>query len=152
MKAFFEDLHNYHHILNQKVINLFIKNRENISEKSTNWLCHSLNAHQIWNARIMQEQPMGVFQVHTLEKCLDIDKTNFRNSQHILDNYALDAVIGFHDSKGNPYENILKDILFHITNHFTHHRAQIMSDLRNNGIKPLRTDFIYYKRDKLFQP
>lgn len=40
----------------------------------------------------------------------------------------------------------IKDIMFHIVNHSTYHRAQIATELKDHGIEPLKTDYILYKR------
>lgn len=45
----------------------------------------------------------------------------------------------------------IQQILFHIANHFTHHRGQIISDLRQNGIEPRISDYIFYKRSERIQ-
>ena len=50
------------------------------------------------------------------------------------------------NSKGETFSNKIKDILFHIINHSTYHRAQIATDLKQNGIEPINTDYIFYKR------
>jgi uncharacterized damage-inducible protein DinB len=44
------------------------------------------------------------------------------------------------------FSNTIKDILFHMINHSTHHRAQIAMDMRNNKLEPLPLDYIFYKR------
>ena len=37
-------------------------------------------------------------------------------------------------------------MLFHFVNHSTYHRGQIASNLKEHGIEPLVTDYIFYKR------
>ncbi|MEM1003550.1 MAG: DinB family protein, partial [Bacteroidota bacterium] len=54
--------------------------------------------------------------------------------------------IDYVNSKGNAYGNELKDILFHIINHATHHRGQILVDMRNHKMEPPVLDYIFYKR------
>jgi uncharacterized damage-inducible protein DinB len=56
-------------------------------------------------------------------------------------------VIHYQNSKGDKYQNTIRDILLHIINHSTHHRAQIAFILRQQGNPPPISDYIFYKRD-----
>jgi uncharacterized damage-inducible protein DinB len=105
-----------------------------------------LNAHQIWNARILKSEEYGVQQQHALEQCALIDETNYTTTLKILETIDLESVITYLTSKGQPFSNSVRDILFHVANHTTHHRGQIVSDFRQAGIPPLVTDYIFYRR------
>lgn len=50
------------------------------------------------------------------------------------------------NSEGTPFETPLRDILTHVANHGTHHRAQIVLVLREAKIAPPPTDYIFYVR------
>jgi uncharacterized damage-inducible protein DinB len=54
--------------------------------------------------------------------------------------------VEYENSEGRTFANDVKDILFHVVNHSTHHRGQIMMDLRASGITPEPLDYIFYKR------
>ncbi len=69
MKNFFQDIFKYHHHFNQKIADKLIEHADQISERSITLFSHIINAHQIWNARILGEEKMGVNQEHSLEKC-----------------------------------------------------------------------------------
>jgi uncharacterized damage-inducible protein DinB len=47
---------------------------------------------------------------------------------------------------GDTYTNSVQEILFHIINHSTYHRGQIMAQLRESGLEAISTDYIFYKR------
>ena len=61
---------------------------------------------------------------------------------------ALDAPVAYTNSSGTAFETPLRDILTHVVNHGTHHRAQIALVLREAGIAPPATDYIYFVREK----
>jgi uncharacterized damage-inducible protein DinB len=84
--------------------------------------------------------------VHNLDVFKGIDLINYNDSLKIIDTFDLNETITYKNSKGNLYEGTVRDILFHITNHFTHHKGQLISDLRQQGIEPLVTDYIFYKQ------
>jgi uncharacterized damage-inducible protein DinB len=146
MKAFFIDIFEYHHKINQALLNEFEKHVDVLPENSFPTFCHNLNAHQIWNARILKEKTVAVFEVHTLAHAYEMDKDNFKTTMKIIDKMDLDEVIHYHSSAGLAFSQSIKNILFHVNNHHTHHRGQIISNFRQAGIPPLKTDFIFYKK------
>ncbi len=121
---------------------------EKVSEKSIELFSHILNAHHIWNARILgKPSEYEVWQIHAIKDWGDIHYENQRSSFEITTNADdFEKRIDFENTEGRLYTNTLKDILFHIINHSTHHRAQISTDFRNNDMEPLPTDYVYYKR------
>ncbi|UXX80367.1 damage-inducible protein DinB [Reichenbachiella carrageenanivorans] len=146
MIPFFRDLFDYHHQTNQRLADQLIEHEVRLTDRSIPLFSHMINAHQIWNARILDLVPLGVFQVHSLKDCKALDGENFDKSLQILDSFDLSQPCFYTNSKGQTFENSIRDILFHATNHMTHHRGQLISDLRQNGMTSIVTDYIFYKR------
>ncbi len=146
MKAFFEDIFEYHHHFNQKLADLCIEQSHKIPDHIIPLFSHNINAHQIWNSRILKTKALGVHKVHTLEKCKQLDQENYQDTLNILSQFELSAIISYRTSKGKEFNNTMQQILFHVANHTTHHRGQIIWELRQNGIEPIVTDYIFYKR------
>ena len=121
---------------------------EIVPEKSIELFSHVLNAHHIWNARLNgKKSEYDVFQIHDIQTWGDIHYENQRNSFEITTNTDdFDKRLDYENSKGRLFTNTVRDILFHIINHSTHHRGQIAADFRNNGIEPIPLDYIFYKR------
>ena len=147
MRAYLQQLFDYSYYCNKKIIEACSK-AEASPEKSRELFSHILNAHHIWNARILEETPrFGVWEVHDLPAWQDLHYENQRNSFGVITNAAtFDRRIVYEDTEGRSYSNTLQDILFHIVNHSTHHRGQISVDFRANGMDPPLTDYILYKR------
>lgn len=147
MKNFFQDLFEYNHHSNTEVMRLILDKEERYSEKASVLLSHTLNAHHIWNSRIIEEPPKhSVWQVHSLKKAFVLDRDNFETSKAILEVGALQKKINYVNSKGVAFQNKIQDILFHIINHSTYHRGQLASELKEQGFTPISTDYIFYKR------
>lgn len=146
MKTFFKDLFNYHNQINTKLIGLFLDNPDKISDRAIFLLSHCLNAHQIWNSRILKSDSVGVNDLHSIEECKTMSEENHTNTLAILEQFNLVDDIEFKNPKGDVFANCVQEMLFQIANHFSHHRGQIMSELRQNGIEPFISDYIYYKR------
>jgi len=75
-----------------------------------------------------------------------MDKTNYENSLLILDKFDLNEIMNYKTTNGLAFNNSIRDTLFHVINHTSHHRGQIASDFRQNGLEPLVSDYIFYKR------
>jgi len=146
MKKFFAEVFEYHHYFNLKLISELAKHRDKLPERSYTLLCHVLNAHQVWNSRILDQESFGVWDVHPLESCADIENTNYLNTLTIIETADFDKMITYRTQKGIQYTNSVRDILFHVNNHSTHHKGQIVADFRQQGIRPIETDYIFYKR------
>lgn len=149
MKSFFRELFEYSHYFNSELFKMAELNAGARSEKIAGLLNHMLNAHQIWNNRITKEEKeFAVWEVHKPDECKEIENKNYKTSLKIIDNYELDELIKFSNTKGPAFSNSVRDILFHVVNHSTYHRAQIASLYRQNGMEPLMSDYIFYKRTK----
>jgi len=146
MKEFFKDIFEYHNHFNQKLIEQLIENGNSLSVRTIPLLSHSINTQQIWNARITNKKKLEFHAEHSLQECKRIDSENYKETLEILKNHELTENILYSNSKGIEFNNTIQQILFHIANHFSHHKGQIISDLRQNGIIPIVTDYIFYKR------
>ena len=146
MKAFFRDIFEYHHHFNQELIGQLIEHEHKLPRRTISLLSHAINAHQIWNARITNGVKLGVHQMHSLQVCQRLDKENFQKTLEILEERKVEAQIIYTNSKGVEFQNTIHQILFHVANHFSHHKGQIISDIRQSGIAPIVTDYIFYKR------
>lgn len=147
MEEFFNELFDYNFYCNKTLIEAFVKFEE-VPEKSASLFSHILNAHHLWNARLTgAEASFTVWQDHPLNTWQDIHYENQRNTFEIITNTRdFDQRIDYQNSEGRLFTNTVQDILFHIINHSTHHRAQILFDLRNNGLETVSLDYVFYKR------
>ena len=146
MKSFFKDIFEYHHHFNQKLISEIKTHADRLPERTYPLFCHILNAHQIWNSRILNFSSFAVRQVHAIDSCADIDNKNYSDTLKIIESTDLEKIIIYTTFRGDKFSNSVRDILFHVANHSTHHKGQIISDFRNRDIEPLVTDYIFYRR------
>lgn len=118
------------------------------SERVAVIFSHILNAHTIWNTRIGGVSPEGgVWTVHPVDAWEERNRANFQRTREILDSDSLVRVVAYRDSRGNPYENQVGEILLHVFNHSTYHRGQLAILLGQESKTPPVTDFIVYLRD-----
>jgi uncharacterized damage-inducible protein DinB len=147
MKDFFKELFEYSHHFNQMILQSFAEQPEKIPERPFKLISHIINAQHVWNCRILRnQQQLGIWDVHSLDALKVVDIANHAASNHIVDQYELNDLLHYTNSKGEPFSNSIRDILFHVVNHSTYHRAQIASDMKQAGMESLITDYIFYKR------
>lgn len=146
MKEHFQDLLKYNQYFNQLLIENYLENSSVWCEKSKNVLNHILNAHQIWNARILNDNQFEVWQINADDSLIKINSENFINSSKILDERNIAEKINYKNSRGNVFENTIQEVIFHFINHSTYHRGQIAMLMKQAGLEPINTDYIFYKR------
>ena len=147
MKNFFIDKFEYNHSSNFRILNLLKEKPEAYSPLVEKLVNHSINAHHVWTQRILnQPEQLGIWEISEFQKLQQLDDENFHQSLEIIQNSDLKHVIEYKTSKGEAHSDSIEDILFHILNHTTYHRGQIMTAIKNTGETPISTDFIFYKR------
>ena len=146
MKKQFIDLLEYNSHFNQLLIKIYLENKDSFNEKMISLLNHILNAQQVWNSRIIIEDSFGVWQINPDEKLLENNQSNFENSFKILSERNLDEIIVYRNSKGDEFQNSIREIFFHFINHSTYHRGQIAILMKQAGLEPINTDYVFYKR------
>ncbi|GHC59613.1 DinB family protein [Ulvibacter litoralis] len=147
MKSFFKDKFEYNYASNKAVILLIEANPKAYTERIQTLLSHTFNAHAIWNNRILQQKhSIGVWDLYQISELQSQNREHQSNSLAILSETDLEKEIEYIDSKGTKYTNKAADILYHIINHSTYHRGQIISELKTLGVSPIATDFIFFKR------
>lgn len=148
MKEKLIDLFEYTYHFNKEMIQLISENSSKVDEKTISLINHTLNAQQIWNARISGDKTFEVWQINPFDTLEEINHQNFLKSIDIIQNGDLDNRIAYQNSRGNRFENSIFEMLFHAVNHSTYHRGQINTLLKQNDIKPILTDYIFYKRQE----
>ncbi|MFI5450899.1 DinB family protein [Pedobacter sp. UC225_61] len=137
----------YTKVADSKLIEIF-KYHPEISPKAIDLFTHVLNAQHIWANRILGLLPKyQVWETYGTDMFEQISTENFELLDQIVKTITLDKEITYTNSLGDQYTSLAKDILFHVVNHSTYHRAQIASLFKLDGITPPITDYIMLKRD-----
>jgi len=147
MKSLFNQLFDYNFYCNKNLIAKCLELHK-VPEKTRSLFSHVLNAHHIWNMRLLsKETKYGVWELHPLNTWEELHYQNQRTTFEIITNSDdFEKRVDYKTTEGRVFSNELKDILFHIINHSTHHRGQILADFRANNVNPENLDYISYKR------
>jgi uncharacterized damage-inducible protein DinB len=151
MKVYFLKLFDYDLTMNLALIDMI--RSANIGEEPLRLMSHLLVSQQIWLSRC-QFDPMArdaqwpdwpADSLKVIAEHNNADWVNFLESQSPDD---FDQIITYKNSKGMAFSNPLQEVLAHLVNHGTHHRAQTGIYLKQAGIQLPPTDYIFYLRQR----
>src|SRR5688572_10208913 len=109
-------------------------------------LQHVLGAQRVWLARWTKQPPPRLDMAIT-ERWADAyaaTHAEFRAFVEPLGDGDFDRVVDYVNSKGDPFSVPLSDLVAHVVNHGTAHRAEIGMWLERIGRSPGDLDFVYY--------
>ncbi|WP_236537072.1 hypothetical protein [Sphingobacterium composti Ten et al. 2007 non Yoo et al. 2007] len=112
MKDKFNELFAYNYEMNKQVIQLITQHEPTISEKIFELISHTINAHQIWNARINKEEEFGVWQLNSWENIPTINAQNYDKTINILQNNNLSTIVSIETQKVSNLTTRLKTFFF----------------------------------------
>ncbi len=120
-------------------------------QKTEQIMAHLLVTQQVWLQRCKGLSPKNItiwpdWKIETFEPVIH---QNYAACTDFIQpepgNFA--QLIHYQNTKGESFQNYLDDILTHVINHGTHHRAQIGQLLKLAGLQQLpATDYIVYLR------
>jgi uncharacterized damage-inducible protein DinB len=114
-------------------------------------LSHLLRTRVVWLGRIEKspDARLPFWHRDTFAECVDRAAAGTAAWMGFLEartDEDLARTATYTNSKGIEYTSTLREVTTHLINHGTHHRAQIALLLREYGIPPPLTDYIYYTR------
>ena len=113
-------------------------------------MSHIIIAETIWLDRILEgKTSTGVHTLYPLEECehrMEIENERYLGFLEVVEEDIFQQRISYQNSKGAQFSTKVVDIMAHVINHSTHHRAQISAKIRESGFTPPATDFIFFTR------
>lgn len=147
----FRRLARYDQWANERVLEALNQLEPNASHTALHLMGHILAATNVWLRRIhgLSLEGIQVFPHPTLEQCRAMFEQTASDLAHFCDGLTeehLKRVISYKNLKGLEWNTSVADILTHLFNHGTYHRAQIATRLRESGFNPAVTDYIAFVR------
>jgi uncharacterized damage-inducible protein DinB len=152
MKEYFIQLLDYNKYANELILAAIFEINKPVLPVQL--MAHTLAAQQVWYNRCKGLPPTFSvlwpdWEADTLGKISNDNHNAWADLLNSLEPGDFERHIAYKDLRGNAYENKLSDILAHLFNHGTHHRAQAGQHLKAAGLEKLpNTDYIFYIRTK----
>ncbi|WP_207535512.1 DinB family protein [Desertivirga arenae] len=143
-----EDLINYTAVADKIMIDVLLAT-DRTMPKAEGLFSHILNSQHIWLSRINKKGALFErFQQQPREQLLSLHLENIKELSKVLKERDLNEKIRYFNFSGVSFESRLSDVLFHVVNHSSYHRGQVVSLLKLAGITPPVTDYIILKRQE----
>jgi uncharacterized damage-inducible protein DinB len=151
MKTYFTQLFNYDNYANRLILQTIIE--ANRPEKPVQLMAHVLAAGQVWYNRCNGLPATGGplwpdWKTDAIGQLIDENHNMWINFLNKTGGPDFEQLIKYKNLKGESFSNGLTDILAHVINHGTHHRAQAGQHLLLAGISLPVTDYIFYLREQ----
>ena len=128
-----------------------LKGLEKKDERLGELLSHIISAQKLWLNRVLKREiVVSPWDKLAVQECISQSTSVTAEWVNLLESYVdkdLDKRIEYANTKGEKYVNTLRDIIIHVINHSTYHRAQIAQRVKALGEKPAVTDYIAYQRE-----
>jgi len=151
MKAHFIKMFEYDKHVNFLILKSILE--INAPGKPVQLMAHLLASQQIWLNRCKGLPAAGGalwpdWKAAAFEPIIHENHLNWIDFINTLKPEDFSRSIQYQNSKGENFQNELSDVLAHVINHGTHHRAQAGQHLKLVGLKQLpATDYIFYLRN-----
>ena len=123
-----------------------------VPERILELMSHLLRTQDVWYGRVANtaHARLDFWAVDDLATCVERAEASMERWRSLVADRVdrLDQPVAYTNSSGTEFETSFRDILRHVVNHGTHHRAQIALLLREAGLSPPATDYIFFVREK----
>jgi uncharacterized damage-inducible protein DinB len=149
MKKYFISLFDFDRYANKLMLKVIMQAGE--TEKPVHLMAHLLSAQQVWYNRCKGLPQVGYqlwpdWKASSFEKLMDDNHSQWLSFLNETDDNSFEKQIIYKNSQGEGFSNKLEDVLAHVINHGTHHRAQAGQLLKMTGENLPNTDYIFYLR------
>lgn len=124
-----------------------LQEQDDMPEEISKQISHLLSAHRIWLNRIADHATLpSVWEAINQESWEGINIELYSETCDLVKSNDLQKIISYKNSKGEFFQDSLEELLHHIINHSTHHRAQVALLMRQHQMLPPQSDYIIYLR------
>jgi uncharacterized damage-inducible protein DinB len=150
MKNFLIHLLNYELWANQRIIST-LETLDNPPARAVAIMGHILSAQHVWLGRVLNETTfVSIWEdtpVAWMSETAERQHRKIVSYLHSLSETELTQSIDYANSKQEPYQSTLLDILTHMSHHAAYHRGQVVQLIRPLVSEPPVTDFIVWTRE-----
>lgn len=151
MKEHFIGLFNYDRYTNLQILESIFAAQQ--PAKPVQLMAHLLAAQQIWFKRCNSLPAPGGpiwpdWPADSFKSTIEQNHADWLNYLQGTSESDFETPVAYTNTKGEHFKDRLSDVIAHVINHGTHHRAQIGVELKLAGLNKLPvTDYIFYTRE-----
>ncbi len=149
-RQYFDDLFSYNHWSNCKYL-AAICDMNAQREQCMLLMSHIIHAQQLWMQRIntgISADSVNIWREQSIEDLIKMnDDSSAEWHRFVNSSPSFHATVEYLTLDKERASNMLHEIITHVINHGTYHRAQLAKIIRNTGKKPPQTDYIIFKRE-----
>lgn len=114
-------------------------------------MSHVILAEEIWLCRLKgkaapNENLWKEYAIEDLQLKENNHKFSWKEFLESCSSKTFAGEIHYQNNKGQKFKTAVADVLNHVINHGTYHRAQIAGLLRQEGINPPLSDYVFFVR------
>ena len=153
---YFTDLFRYNDWATGQLIGALEKAGADVREsealaRARRLLSHLVRAQEVWLGRVQETAAaaLPIWEEMDVRTSAERSAASTKAWLDFLEGCTADSLaadVRYQNSKGQPFTNTLREVAAHVINHSTHHRAQIALLLRQAGLTPPATDYVFYAR------
>lgn len=119
-----------------------------------NQVVHTMSAEWMWLSRLSGTSPSAMFDPDDYPARADVRakwdtiEADMRRYVTALTSEGLQGTFTYSTTSGRTYTQNIAEILLHIINHGTDHRAQTLAMLHHLGAPTVEQDIIFYLRER----
>jgi uncharacterized damage-inducible protein DinB len=150
MKDYFIRLLHYDRYSNLRILTALLQTEDHV--KAEQLMAHLLTAQQVWLGRCIDKSANITtlwpdWKADTFEQMINNNHQQWLKYLESLNDSDFERRIRYKNLQGDNFETGLTDILTHLINHGTHHRAQVGQHLKLEGADLPSTDYILFARE-----
>jgi uncharacterized damage-inducible protein DinB len=117
-------------------------------------LVHIIGAQKIWLSRWLGNPDKTLIKADTISSLAELktiwEEVNEATMKFLdtLSDEKLQETLAVQTITSGAFVNTYQEMLTHLVNHSSYHRGQIITMLRQLGVKPVSTDMIVFYREK----
>jgi uncharacterized damage-inducible protein DinB len=162
MLEYFVTLYDYNYWANERILRTAenVSNTQFVAPAPFSWgglrgtLVHTMSAEWVWRSRWQGVSPTGFLHVEDFPTVAALgarwrdEETKMREFLATLTESDLTHVVNYKRTSGGASSEVLWQLMAHLVNHGTQHRAEAAAILSGLGHSPGDVDFIVFARER----
>ena len=143
LRSFFSERFETDYRINLVWCRFLLEHEDELTDVIKKEFSHLINVHHIWLSRVLGTAPESLsWDILPTRYWEQLIVDNHRKTQEFLVHMEGEERIQYHSEEGVPLNAVNTNMLYHILQHSTHHRARLAMETRAIGLTPPSTEMM----------